>query len=159
MSVVKSKRRLSNFEVIHHIDVLGRDLTQLMIRNFGVDPFYTARRNYAVGKDRFENVHKYRFIVAEAKRQINKDISSLTYHAKTAYKIWPRSKSELESRRNLQNLALGDCEHIRSELQRVCDVFCVSLSNFRIPIGSLNYEVKLLSGWQKTDRERFSDRF
>lgn len=35
MSVLKSKRKASQFEVFHHLNELRRDVTDLLLRDFG----------------------------------------------------------------------------------------------------------------------------
>ena len=152
MSVVKSKRNESRLEVLVQADRLAKSLTDLMVRDFGIkDPEMVARRKYAFGKDRVENASRYRFLISETKTSLSQDVRLLTYHIESANAIFPTTLSECDKRRELQDLALGNCAHIRHELQRFCDVFDVRIGDYRIPVAELDREVALLKKWRQKD--------
>jgi len=162
MSVVKSKRHESRLEVLVQVDRLAKELTDLMIRNFGTkDVNAMARRQYAYGKDVRENPAHYRFLISEYKNAIVKDLKLLNYHIDSANAIHPTNLVECDERRRLQDLALGNCDHIKHELQQFCDDFDVRIADYRIPIFELDREIELLKKWRRSDnriRKKISQR-
>lgn len=152
MSVIKAKRNESHLEALDQTDRLAAELTKLMIRNFGIkDLNHVARRAYAFGRDDQEDVGKYIFLISDFKKSINQDVRLIGYHIKAADEIWPTTLSECDRRRDFQNLALGNCAHIRHELQRFCHIFDVSIDNYRMPIYELNKTEHDIKRWRQRD--------
>lgn len=44
MSVLKSKRKPSQFEVFHHLNKLRKDITDLLLRDFGYNAVKSEKR-------------------------------------------------------------------------------------------------------------------
>lgn len=124
MSVPKGKRKPSQFEVFHHLTFLRKDITDLLLRDFGYSPEKAKERlsrrfggkDYEdlsdVDKTLYDRILQKHgsfedwFIIGE--REIVIDcLRKIGEHVYTANSIYPTCVRELEERRMHQDLAIN----------------------------------------------------
>ena len=85
MSVLVADRKESKFEAIVYSEELHDMLIELMQRSFGIkDLDHFVRIRYAYGKDATEDFAKYRYLMQNAKNQIDQIASLLTNNLRAA---------------------------------------------------------------------------
>lgn len=152
MTVVKSKRKLSHLEVMHQATKIRKSIEVLCFRNLGIrDTDNIARKKFRVGKDlNFEPLRYYEILCAE-----KENLRLLAYQAQRyligASEIYPKTKQELYLRRNGQDLSIGTYEMILKEFQHICDVFDVDINVYKQYVDDIDYEIRLLKSWRKSD--------
>lgn len=152
MSVVKSKRKTSHLEYMAQAEKIRKSIEVLCFRNLGLrDIDNLARRKYRIGKDlNFEPLRYYEILCAE-----KENLRLLAYQAQRyligAGAIYPKTKQELYLRRNGQDLAIGVYEMILKEFQHIVDVFDVDINIYKQYVDDIDYELRLLRSWRKSD--------
>ena len=101
MSVLKSKRKESKFEVFHNFYKLRKELTELVYRRFGY---------------KGEDTYKLWFINNEA-QSVLKDLADAQRYITIANSIYPNCLMECDERRKHQDLAIGLLYDLLQELQ------------------------------------------
>jgi hypothetical protein len=123
MSVLKSKRKESPFEVFHHLYKMRKEITDLLLRDFGysVDKATKYREKkfggksfeeltepekeqYVKRKQRDEAFHEW-FIV-DQRKAITDCLRSITSYVYKANNIYPMYMEELIERRICQDKAI-----------------------------------------------------
>ena len=170
MTVPKSKRQKSQFEVFHHYTKLRREITELLLRDFGFlfgkseiklqkqfggrtyeELSDEEKQIYNRKKERWAKFEEWfiideRTAIVDALRNIGKEI-------KLANAIRPESQEELTERRTHQELAIGYCEWLNDELQYAIETLPVNVDTF-IRFGSMiDTEIALLKSWRKSDNK------
>lgn len=125
MSVLKSKRKPSQFEVFHQLTKLRKDITDLLLRDFGFDTVKAEKRlekrfgkpfeeldekqqaTYARQKRRWDAFDEW-FIEDERKTIVN-CLRAITREVYIANSIYPTVQEELTERRLHQDRAIGLC--------------------------------------------------
>ncbi len=134
MSVLKSKRKESQFEVFHHFYKMRQEITALMLRNFGYD-FVKAENRLAKWfgnkdypdltseeQERYDRLlTKYEsfdaWFLSEQRSVIKSCMGNICEYIFTANSIYPTNIEELTERRLLQDKAIGQCHRLTQELQ------------------------------------------
>lgn len=170
MSVLKNKRKPSQFEVFHHLTKMRKEITNLLLRDFGYS-FEKAetrllkqfggrtyeqltekeRERYHKTKERLEAFDDW-FIYDERQAIVNclRKIGEKVY---TANSIYPTTMEELAQRRLYQEEAIGECYTLTQELQYAIETLPVDVNIF-LRFGDLiQTEIDLIKGWRKSDNK------
>lgn len=148
MSVLKSKRRESKFEVFHHAFSLRKRLTDAVFRNFG----YKPKRRIGETDAQFETrkASEEWFIQNEREFLINYT-RSLIANLTSANSIYPTNAYECIERRNFQNSAIADCNKILQELQYSIEVLSLNVNLYTNLALDIEKEISLIKSWRKSD--------
>lgn len=174
MSVIKAKRKPSQFEVFHHLYKLRKEITDLLLRNFGYDSEKSIKRllkkfgketieelsddqkvTYEKLKIKTESFDKWfieseRDVIVNCLRQITKEV----YLANSIYPT-EEFKNELEERQLHQSLAIGYCYDLVQELQYAIETLPVDINKYTYFGNEIQTQINLIKGWKKSDRKRF----
>lgn len=164
MSVVKSKRGLSKFEVLHHASKTRVELLKLIIRDFGyhkkrVNPYYKNKRaktkeELLTDQQRIDKEDKFfqAFLEDESAYMISK-VRELTQNISMANSIYPTILAECDERRIFQDRAIGNCFQLIDELQFIITSLPVDINKYNTYTEMLEQEIKLLKGWRQSDNK------
>lgn len=152
MSVVKNKRTLSRLEFYNNARKLRADLTNFLLRDFGVrDKVWKD-----INEDGKEIVitEKYpEWIIENFRHTIITSLNNLMANIVAANSIYPVTIQEVDYRRILQDKAIGNCEQLFQELVFCADILPLSLSKFEPYAEVIDKEIALLKGWRKQNNE------
>lgn len=169
MSVLKSKRKSSQFEVFHHLNKLRKDITDLLLRDFGFDIVNAEKRldkrfgkpyeeldekqqaAYTRLKRRWEAFDEW-FIEDERKVIVN-CLRAITREVYIANSIYPTLPEELAERRLHQDRAIGLCYTLTQELQYAIETLPVDVNQYLRFGEMIQTEVTLIKGWRKSDNK------
>lgn len=177
MSVPKGKRKESQFEVFHHLMRLRRDITDLLLRDFGYNIEKSEKRllrqfggrPYEELTNREKNIHDRlkrrweafdRWFVTDERKVITECLRDITKEVYIANSIYPTCQEELTQRRLHQELALGHCYRLTQELQYAIETLPVDVDTYLQFGESIQKEINLIKGWRKSDNKfkgAFSD--
>lgn len=170
MSVLKSKRKPSQFEVFHHLYKTRREITDLLLRDFGysrkkaenrlaklfggrnymeLTEAEQARYRYMYQKyDSFDNwfVCDERQVIVDCLRDITKEVF-------IANSIYPTCYEELVQRRIHQDEAIGQCNRLMQELQYAIETLPVDVNSYLRFSEMIQTEINLIKGWRKADNK------
>ena len=170
MSVLKSKRKPSQFEVFHHLTKLRREITDLLLRDFGYS-FEKAEkrlekrfgnRPYEDLTDQDKAVYdrlKARWTAFDEwfikdERQVIIDcLREITKEVYITNSIYPTCPEELVQRRLHQDEAVGQCYRLTQELQYAIETLPVDVNTYLRFGESIQTEVNLIKGWRKSDNK------
>ena len=170
MSVLKNKRKASQFEVFHHLYKMRRDITELLLRDFGysfekaekrllkqfggrgyADLSEAERERYDRTKQRWESFDDW-FIYDE--RQVIVDcLRDITREVFIANSIYPTCMEELVQRRLHQDEAIGHCYRLSQELQYAIETLPVDVNTYLRFGEAIQTEINLIKGWRKADNK------
>lgn len=170
MSVVKRKRKPSQFEVFHHLYKLRRDITDLLLRDFG----YSFEKSEKKLNKRFRN-RSYEELSDSEKQQYDRlkarwkafdewfiqderkviidCLREITKHVYIANSIYPTVPEELIQRRLHQDEALGQCYRLTQELQYSIETLPVDVNIYTRFGEAIQTEINLIKGWRKSDNK------
>lgn len=169
MSVLKSKRKPSQFEVFHQLTKLRKDITDLLLRDFGFDTVKAEKRlekrygkpfeeldekqqaTYTRQKRRWDAFDEW-FIEDERKTIVN-CLRAITREVYIANSIYPTVQEELTERRLHQDRAIGLCYTLTQELQYAIETLPVDVNQYLRFGEMLQTEVNLIKGWRKSDNK------
>lgn len=170
MSVLKGKRKESQFEVIKHFYILRKDITDLLLRDFGynekkskikVGKMFGGKPYEELSNSQQEHYNKvvsknngfeYWFIGYQ-RDTIMDCIRNATEYIFSANSIYPSIPEELVERRIFQDKAIGQCYRLLQELQYTIEVLPVDIQKYIRFTDSINKEINLLKGWRKADNK------
>jgi len=168
MTVVKRKRKQSRFEVIHHFYQLRKEMTDLLLRDFGysvkkadfhlkkmfggrdIDELNeNEKHHYQMRQKRhyaFEEwfIYDRRQVIMECFREIQENIS-------LANSTYPTNYVELCERRLRQDRAIGHCHRLLQELQFTIEALPVDVNVYLRFAEKIDRQIDLLKGWRKSD--------
>ena len=156
MSVLKSKRKQSQFEVFHHLNKLRKDITDLLLRDFGYS-FEKAEarllkqfggRTLEQLSEAFDDwfIYDQRQVIVNCLRDITKEVY-------IANSIYPTVMEELVQRRLHQEEAIGHCYRLVQELQYAIETLPVNVNIFLQFGEAIQTEINLIKGWRKADNK------
>lgn len=172
MSVPKGKRKESQFEVLHHLTQMRKEVMTTVISDFGFD-FEKAQKQieYRFGNKPYEELtekQQYTYnkltdkmigidawMVEEERNAIVAILRSIDREICLANSIYPKDAYELTQRRLHQERAAGYCVSLCRELQMVIDLFPVDVNRYMRLGDMINCQLSLISGWRKSDSNRF----
>lgn len=170
MSVLKAKRKPSQFEVFHHFYKMRKEITDLLLRDFGYDleradskvlkmfggkPYeeLTPEEKALYDKVKAKNeafvewfIHDERQVVVDCLRTIGEEIF-------VANSIYPTCMEELIERRIRQDRAVGQCYRLTQELQYAIETLPVDVNKYLRFADLIQTEINLLKGWRKSDNK------
>jgi len=152
MSVLKNNRNLSNLEFYHNARTLREEMTNFLLRDFGVRD---KIRKYK-GEDNIEVtiIEEYpAWLITFYRESILTLLRSLMLNITAANTIYPVTMEELAERRKFQTAAIYNCQQLLCELTHCADVLPVELNKFLPYIEKISFEIKLLKGWRKSSND------
>ena len=170
MSVLKSKRKPSQFEVFHHLTKLRQEITDLLLRDFGYSfekaekrlnhrfinrPYedLTDQEKIAYDKLRERNTAFDEWFIKDERQVIVDCLREITKEVYMANSIYPTCYEELVQRRLHQDEAIGQCYRLTQELQYAIETLPVDVNIFLRFGESIQKEVNLIKGWRKSDNK------
>lgn len=153
MSVLKNKRGLSDLEFYRNGIVLRKNLTELLLRDFGIRS--KIRKSTAITKHMteedaitFQNlVDKYEctniideypdWLIDKMRNNILNLCYLMIMNITAANSIYPTNESEYYDRRNYQNHAIGNCEQLLHEINKICDEYGIFINHKKTQIVKL----------------------
>lgn len=170
MSVLKSKRKASQFEVFHHFYKMRKEVTDLLLRDFGYD--YNRAENKVAKmfggrsyteltpeeKSRYERLmEKNRafdeWFIEDERKVIVDCLRSIGENVFLANSIYPTYMEELIERRLCQDKAIGLCYRLTQELQYAIETLPVDVNKYLRFAEMIQTEINLLKGWRKSDNK------
>ena len=174
MSVIKAKRKPSQFEVFHHLYKLRKEITDLLLRNFGYDSEKATKQLLKkFGKETIEELSEDqkstyerlkvktesfdRWFIESERDTIVNCLRQITKEVYLANSIYPTEefKEELEERQLHQSLAIGYCYDLVQELQYAIETLPVDINKYTYFGNKIQTQINLIRGWKKSDRKRF----
>jgi hypothetical protein len=172
VSVLKNKRALSELEFFHNATELRREITLLLLRDFGVkDKVRTVKSLYGISnmepedtKKIQEMVEKYgmcgsiveeypMWLIDKMRNNVLNICHSMIMNITQANTIYPMSEEEFHDRRNFQNHAIGNCEQLLQEMQYIISIIPVDAQKYMRYVDMIEKEIALLKGWRKSDNK------
>lgn len=170
MSVLKSKRKASQFEVFHHFYKMRKEVTDLLLRDFGYD--YNRAENKVAKmfggrsyteftpeeKSRYDRLmEKNRafdeWFIEDERKVIVDCLRSIGENVFLANSIYPTYMEELIERRLCQDKAIGLCYRLTQELQYAIETLPVDMNKYLRFAEMIQTEINLLKGWRKSDNK------
>lgn len=170
MSVLKSKRKASQFEVFHHFYKMRKEVTDLLLRDFGYD--YNRAENKVAKmfggrsyteltpeeKSRYDRLmEKNRafdeWFIEDERKVIVDYLRSIGENVFLANSIYPTYMEELIERRLCQDKAIGLCYRLTQELQYAIETLPVDVNKYLRFAEMIQTEINLLKGWRKSDNK------
>ena len=171
MSVIKNKRSLSELEFFHNAIKLRKEMTDLLLRDFGVkarkkDPQIFPKR-YSMSKEDgeifTELCEKYKitsiietypeWLIREFRESILLNLRGLMANITAANSIYPVTMTEWEERRIRQDRAIGNCEILLQEMTYALSILPVDVNKYMGYVDIIQREIALLKGWRKSDNK------
>ena len=171
MSVPKGKRDLSNLQFFHNALVIRKEITQLLLRDFGVKD---RVRDITLSFDQMEEEDAEVFFALAEKYNYNKVLEeypdwlinhcrinllnlchNLIMNITNAYNIHPVNIAECDQRRLAQDYAINNCYQMLQEMTFVIEIFPVNANKLMRYVGMLNEEITLLKRWRKSDSKLY----
>ena len=170
MSVLKSKRKASQFEVFHHLNRLRRDITDLLLRDFGYSfEKAEARLEKRLGgrcyseltdfeKDMYNRLKQRwdafdEWFIEDQRKVIVDCLREITKEVYIANSIYPTCYEELVQRRLHQDEAVGQCYRLVQELQYAIETLPVDVNTYTRFGEAIQTEINLIKGWRKSDNK------
>ena len=170
MSVLKSKRKPSQFEVFHHLYKLRRNITDLLLRDFGysfekADKRLQKRFSGRAYEDltdnekaQYDRLQKRwtafdEWFVIDERKVIVDCLREITKHVFVANSIYPTCREELVERRIHQDEAIGQCYRLTQELQDAIETLPVDVNTYTQFGQAIQTEINLIKGWRKSDNK------
>ena len=170
MTVLKSKRKESQFEVIKHFYRLRKDITDLLLRDFGysqkksgikMSKMFGGKSYGELSDSQQEHYNKVasknngfeEWFIGYQRDTIMDCIRSATEYIFSANSIYPSEHEELIERRIFQDKAIGQCYRLLQELQYTIETLPVDIEKYIRLTDSVNKEINLLKGWRKADNK------
>ncbi len=170
MSVPKSKRKASAFEVFHHLYTIRREITNLALRDFGYSAELAKKHLLKMfgGKELTElteeELKRYNDIKArneafsswfilDERKYVIICLRAIVREVFTANSIYPTIPEELATRRVCQDKALGLCIDLMQELQYIMETLPVDVNKHIRFADMIQHEIALIKGWRKSDNK------
>ena len=170
MSVLKSKRKSSQFEVFHHLYKTRKEVTDLLLRDFGYDLERAEKKvEKMFGGRRYEELtpeEKVRYDKLKAKNEafdtwfiederkcVVDCLREITKEVFMANNIYPTVMKELVERRLCQDRAVGQCYRLTQELQYAIETLPVDVNKYTRFADMIQTDINLIKGWRKSDNK------
>ena len=139
--VLKKKRGLSKLEFYHNARKMRKELTMLVLRDFGI---------HSRGA-KFKPEGFYDELLEDFSRNVRHLLRNLMLNITAANTIYPVNDFEIQTRRQYQTAAIVNCEQLLQEILYCEDVLPVKVSKFIPYIEQIEFEISLLKGWRKAN--------
>lgn len=170
MSVLKAKRKSSQFEVFHHFYKTRKEITDLLLRDFGYDleraekrvaklfggkPYeeLTPEEKVRYDKLKAKNEAFDNWFIEDERKCIVDCLREITKEVFTANSIYPTVMEELVERRLCQDRAIGQCYRLTQELQYAIETLPVDVNKYLRFADMIQTEINLIKGWKKSDNK------
>jgi len=174
MSVPLSKRKTSSMEFYHNAIVLRREVTKLLMRDFGIKNFHRNIKfvgkmedfsledrqivegifdNYGIDGD-FLDVYPS-WLIDKFRSYVMDVLKDLMINITKANSIYATNIYECNVRRNYQNEAIADCFCLLEEFQYIISVVPVNAEKYMPYVELIDKEIALLKGWRKSDHKNY----
>lgn len=170
MSVLKRNRKESQFEVFHHYYKLRKDMTDLLLRDFGynikksekyLERIFSGRSYEELTDDEKKYYDKLRkrnesfeeWFIQDQRKVIIDCLRCIGENVFMANSIYPMYPEELVERRILQDKAIGQCYRLVQELQYAIETLPVDVNVYTRFGESIQKEIDLIKGWRKSDNK------
>ena len=170
MSVLKNKRKPSQFEVFHQLNKLRKDITDLLLRDFGFDIVKAEKRlskrfggksfdeldekqqaYYLRLKKRWEAFDEW--FIEDERKVITNCLRAITREVYMANSIYPTVREELVDRRLHQDRAIGLCYTLVQELQYAIETLPVDVDQYLRFGEAIQTVINLIKGWRKSNNK------
>ena len=171
MSVIKNKRSLSELEFFHNAIKLRKEMTSLLLRDFGVKArnkdTQVLPKLYKMEKEDGEAFLKLceqykitsmletypEWLIREFRESILQNLRELIKNITCANSIYPVCRAELTERRIYQDRAIGNCETLLQEMAYAMSVLPNDANKYMGYVDIIQREIALLKGWRKSDNK------
>lgn len=170
MSVPKGKRKESQFEVFHHLYKMRKEITDLLLRDFGyseakalksLEKMFGGRSYEELSESEQERYIKRKkrdeafaeWFIADQRKAIVDCLRSITSYVYQANSIYPMYQEELVERRIFQDKAVGKCYDLVQELQYAIETLPVDVNIYTRFADMVQTEINLIKGWRKSDNK------
>lgn len=170
MSVLKAKRKSSQFEVFHHFYKTRKEITDLLLRDFGYDleraekrvaklfggkPYeeLTPEEKVRYDKLKAKNEAFDNWFIEDERKCIVDCLREITKEVFTANSIYPTVMEELVERRLCQDRAIGQCYRLTQELQYAIETLPVDVNKYLRFADMIQTKINLIKGWRKSDNK------
>jgi hypothetical protein len=150
MSVLKNKRGLSKLEFYHNARKMRQDITNLLLRDFGVHDKVIREKG---GEDTPIIEGFPDWLIVQFRTSMMNILRNMMMNITAGNTVYPTTMEELAERRRYQTAAIINCEQLLQELQYCADVLPPKLEKFLPFVVSVELEIKLLKGWRKSSNE------
>lgn len=172
MSVIKNKRNLSGMEFYHNAVKLRREMTLLLLRDFGIKDKVRSVESFAKFQDMTDEdrealdylMGKYhmgdrileeypKWFIEQERITIQGILKELIMNITAANTIYAHHISEFNDRRTFQNHAICNCEQLLQEMQFIITIIPVKAEKLMRYVEMIEKEIALLKGWRKSDNK------
>ena len=170
MSVLARNRKPSRFEVFHNLYKLRKDITELLLRDFGYNfdkqEKSLEKRFGGRAYDQLDKQEKVRYkqlltrwvafdewFIKDERAVIVDCLREITRHVYAANSIYPTCREELAQRRLHQDEAVGQCYRLTQELQYAIETLPVDVNVYLRFADAIQTEINLIKGWRKSDNK------
>ena len=170
MSVLKSKRKSSQFEVFHHLYKTRKEVTDLLLRDFGynleraekkVEKMFGGRRYEELTPEEKVRYDKLKakneafdtWFIEDERKCVVDCLREITKEVFMANNIYPTVMKELVERRLCQDRAVGQCYRLTQELQYAIETLPVDVNKYTRFADMIQTEINLIKGWRKSDNK------
>jgi hypothetical protein len=148
MAVLKNKRNLSSLEFFNNALILRREITKLLLKDFGIRD---KIRKIKDGEKEYSIIEEYpEWIIRFFRQSIIITLRSLMMNITAGNTIYPSTPDELTERRKYQTQAIINCEQLLCDYSYIAEVFPVDLKKYMPYVEKIILEIKLLKGWRKS---------
>jgi hypothetical protein len=148
MSVIKNKRGLSKLEFYHNARKMRREITMLVLRDFGI---HSRGKKFKEDTGSRQPEEFYDELIAEFSKNIRLLLRNMMWNITAGNTIYPVNDAELQERRLYQDRAIIACEQLLQEMLYYEDVLPVKASKMLSYVEHIEFEIKLLKGWRKAN--------
>lgn len=170
MSVLKANRKASQFEVFHHFYKMRKEVTDLLLRDFGFDleradknvlkmfgnrgyEELSPEEKVRYDKLKAKNQAFYEWFIADERQAVVECLRCIGAEVHIANSIYPVYMEELVERRLHQDIAIGQCYRLTQELQYAIETLPVDVNKYLRFAEMIQTEINLLKGWRKSDNK------
>jgi hypothetical protein len=150
MSVLKNKRGLSKLEFYHNARRMRREITMLVLRDFGI---HSRGKKFKEDSGSQQPEGYYDELLEEFSKNVRQLLRNMMWNITAGNTIYPVNDTEVQERRHHQTAAIINCEQLLQELLYCEDVMPVKVSKFMPYIEQIEFEIKLLKGWRKANNK------
>jgi hypothetical protein len=166
MSVLKNKRGLSKLEFYHNARNLRKNLTSLLLRDFGIHVKVKGQDKQDEEQEEIVSGTYPEWLLINFRESIMRILRNLIINITAGNSIYPTDmkgvpaeygkrvlSDDLADRRRYQTAAIINCEQLVQELQYCTDVLPIKMEKLLPYIESVEFEIRLLKGWRKSTND------
>lgn len=178
MSVVKSKRTISNMEFFHNAIEIRKYITLVLLKDFGIKTKirtlkYIASTRHMTDEDEEQfmalvdryGLNKYgidvypEWLINHMRTTILDLVCLLVNEIVQANSIYVVSPITYHIRRIYQNNSIIICEQLLQQFEFAIDIFDVDANKYMYITNKICHEIGLLKRWRNADKKRFEEKF